>query len=268
MGNDRSPELAELLRRASEALGLELRVSMQGRVVSFDAKTQKADVQPLVKQTYWDEAGARIAKSWPVIPGVPVQFPGGGGYRFTFPVKAGKDDGDLVTLLFSDQSLDRWLAGSGAEVDPEIDHSHAISDAVALLGTRPFGAGGPLQTFPTDAATWGKDGAGGPFISINESKVVVGGSSFVEMDVGKADDFVAMATATKKDLDALNDYVHDHVHPIKYKYTKCTGSGTDGGDFHLGGVSDTSTGDSDKTSTGKATIDPIASQDLKATKPA
>lgn len=150
------PELAEVIRRAIEALLDGVHTAMIGRVVRYDAATQKVDVQPLVKHVFLDEEGKRQVQPYPVISEIPVAVMSGGGYRITFPIRAGKSDGDLAVLVFAEGSLDRWLAGKGEEVDPEIDHRHALIDAMAIVGVRPFGA--PLQDVPTDTATFGKDG--------------------------------------------------------------------------------------------------------------
>jgi hypothetical protein len=103
-------------------------------VESYDATTQKASVQPLIKRGYYDEkGGVRQAESLPIITGVPVLFPGGGGCRITWPIAVG----DTVLLVFSEASLDKWVV-TGGEVDPRDDRRHSLSDAVAIPGLRPF----------------------------------------------------------------------------------------------------------------------------------
>lgn len=194
MASERSPELAEVVRRALDAGLLDLRVALPGRIVSFDSATQRADVKPTVKRAFLDEEDERKLDQLPVIPGVPVVFPGAGGYRFTFPVKAGDQDGDLCLLVFADASLDRWLAGSGAEVDPEIDHSHALPDAVALLGLHTFGA--PLSSFPTDHATAGKDD--GVQIHFRGSTISIGDET--------NNDFLARAQKVVDELNKLKTH--------------------------------------------------------------
>ena len=115
----RPSTLQDLLSRFRESLTADLHTSLPGKIVRYDASTQKADVQPLIKERYTDEAGAMQSRELPVIPAVPVQFPGAGGYRITFPVAA--DDVGLV--VFSEASLDKWLV-SGGTVDPADDRRH------------------------------------------------------------------------------------------------------------------------------------------------
>ena len=47
--------------------------------------------------------------------------------------------GDLVTIVFSDRSIESWVSGNGEEKEPEDTRKHHISDAVAFLGGYPKG---------------------------------------------------------------------------------------------------------------------------------
>ena len=180
---ERRPSLDGVIRRSIETTLEDTRVSMFARVVRFDASKQQVDCQPLVKRAYLDEDGNRQVASWPVVCNVPIAIFGGGGYGVTTPITAGQS-GDTCLLVFSDYSADVWLSGAGQEVDPAIDHNHALADAVAILGVRPFGA--PLGHYPT-----------------------------AHMEIGKNDaafQFAALGDAIKNHFDALKSYVDAHVH--------------------------------------------------------
>jgi hypothetical protein len=137
-------------------------------VESYDSATQKISAQPLIKRGYTDETGERIAERLPIITGVPVVFPGGGGYRVTFPIAKG----DTVLLIFSEASLDKWLA-HGGDVDPNDDRRHTLSDAIAIPGLRDFAHA--LDSAPTDCATIGSDS--GAVIEMRTADIRIGGGS-------------------------------------------------------------------------------------------
>jgi hypothetical protein len=131
----RDPSLAEVVNEAGVTATDDLYISAPGKVTAYDATTQKATVQPLVKLRHADENGVPVVQAVPPIPGVPVMFPGGGGFTVTFPINVG----DTVLLVFSSTSLDKWLVSStSGPVDPETYTRHALTDAIAIPGLRSF----------------------------------------------------------------------------------------------------------------------------------
>ena len=170
---NRPTTLQDLLSKFRESMAAQIHTALPGKIVRYDSSAQKADVQPLIKDRYVDEAGALQVRTLPVIPAVPVQFPGAGGYRITFPVA----EGDTGLLLFAESSLDKWLV-SGGTVDPEDDRRHDLTDAVFLPGLRDFGHA--LASAPTDRATFGKDD--GLQIHISPSLVTVGSNSPADLE--------------------------------------------------------------------------------------
>lgn len=127
---------------------------VQRVTVNDDGQTM-VDVQVLVKDFHRNESGALVVESVPVICNVPVMFLTAGGFTFTVPIRESTGRGGTTGLLiFAERSLDRWLAGAGQEVDPELYSRFSITDAVFIPGLLPFGAvGGPDA--PTDHATAG-----------------------------------------------------------------------------------------------------------------
>lgn len=201
----RQPSLAEVIGNAIKSHLLEARVSLPGRIVRYDASKQQVDVQPLIQRVYFDEEGARQVESLPVVPNVPVLFPGGGGFAVTFPIHASDTDGDTCLLVFADYSLDKWLTGTGGQVDPEIDHTHDLTDAVAIVGLNPFGA--PLANVATDHATIGKSGADdGSHVKIHlqDGTITIGDMS--------GSDFIALAQKVLDELNAIKSAFSHHTH--------------------------------------------------------
>ena len=89
-------DLARLLRTsfASQARGLH--TALPGRVVSYDKGKQSANIQPMLDRSVNGET-----EQMPVVVGVPVIFPRGGGASITFPVQ----EGDGCLLIFCERSL-------------------------------------------------------------------------------------------------------------------------------------------------------------------
>jgi hypothetical protein len=150
----RTPTMAEVLREAIAASLEDVHTAIPGRVTRYDVGKQQADVQPLIKVAYLDESGERVAALLPTVRNCPVMFPGGAGLTITYPIAAG----DTGLLIFSEASLDKWLSGSGDEVEPDIDLRHHLTDGIFIPGVRPFGGGGPRSTDPGSTICIGVDG--------------------------------------------------------------------------------------------------------------
>lgn len=195
----RNPTTAELLNRAIESALGDIYMGMPGKVVRYDADKQEADVQPLIKVSYIDEAGERKLEALPVVPSVPVIFQGGGGFVVQFPI----DVGDTVWLMFTAVSIDKWLkvgTTGGSPVDPESDSRHALADAVALPGLRSFKDKRPSVE---DGLTLGKEGG-------NQIKVLDGQIYFGSLTAAEN---MVLGQAFKTLAEALFDLIVAHTHP-------------------------------------------------------
>ena len=147
--------------------------ALPGRVQSFDPSKQSADIEPLVHDTWEAEDGTSQTGPLPVIPSVPVCFPGSGGWRVTFPVAKG----DTGLIIFCARSIDRWLS-EGGSVDPQDDRTHDLSDAVFIPGLTDFGH--PIDPFKSDRMTLGK--VGGTQIHLKPSGTQVGTDDASQLD--------------------------------------------------------------------------------------
>ena len=153
----REPGLAEVIDRASRAGLADLHVSVPARVKRWDAAKQQIDAEVVVRSAYLDETQTRQLDPVRVILCVPVQFPSGvNAAGQTFSVKFPVNVGSPVWLVFSDVSLDKWLA-TGGIVDPGDDRQHALIDCVAVPGGRPFCS--PLAAVADDCVEIGLDGS-------------------------------------------------------------------------------------------------------------
>jgi hypothetical protein len=103
----------------------DLHTCMPGIIVSFDASTQTASVQPAIQRIFTERGAVNL----PVCVDVPVAFPGGGDFFLTFPVKAG----DECILLFSERAIDYWHVNGGTQLPAEY-RLHDLSDGIAQVG--------------------------------------------------------------------------------------------------------------------------------------
>jgi hypothetical protein len=141
--NERGLRRQEAIALALEAFGRRIYKSLPAKVVRVDASKRSVDCKVLVQRPFIDETDARQVESIPVIPSVPLALPP----FFCPPIS----DGSLVfggsilpatqgMLVWCDRSIDRWLSGNGQEVDPEVDHENALTDAWFMPGVFPYGA--------------------------------------------------------------------------------------------------------------------------------
>lgn len=178
----RVPRLSEVIRDFIQSQMSEMSFAIPGRIESYDPATQRASVQPVIKRAFTNEEDERVIERLPVIPGVPVQFPQGGGFRLTFPIGAG----DTGLLLFSDASLDVWLS-VGGEVDPRDDRRSHMSDAIFIPGVRSFA--NPIADAHATKLSLGKEG--GPQLFIDASEIRIGSDNGAELESASRGDSVA-----------------------------------------------------------------------------
>jgi hypothetical protein len=142
----RRPALGEWFNEAAFiALG-KARVCLPGRVETYDPATQLASVKPLLQSLKRNANGSTEPASLPVVNGVPVLMPQGGGRQIKLPVAKN----DVVLLVFADRSLDIWKS-KGGEVDPVDLRQHHLSDAVAIPCFRDPAAAAPEATIEIKA---------------------------------------------------------------------------------------------------------------------
>lgn len=185
--SDRSPTLADVINTAISTHLKELRVSLPGKIVSFDDDDQTATVTPLLKENEENADGDITAYTLGDIHKVPVVFPSGGGYTLRFPVAAG----DPCLVVFSDRALDQWF-DKGTDVDPIDLRRHDINDAICFVGLRSKAA--KLAKFDMNSVELGTQD--GPQVRVTGSEVHLGGDS--------GEDVAQFAAMSNKVEDALS----------------------------------------------------------------
>ena len=181
--SEETPRLGTIINAAIARVLASVFTALPARVERYDASRREVDLQVMVFESFFDPSGAREVKEIPVVPSVPVVFPGNASGGMTHVVARG----DFVLAVFASSSIDSWLA-TGIAGAPSDDRHHNVSDAVAIPGLFPFSGAGAAPAAST-AAT-----------------VVYGD----EVRLGSKD--AADPVVRQSDLAALKTYIDAHVH--------------------------------------------------------
>lgn len=126
---ERSGELVEAILCAQEGHQATMWTALPAVVQSADLGKQTCVCQPTIKMQAQAPDGSSSWVTMPLLVDVPVQFPRGGGYVLTFPLKAG-DEGLVV---FASRCIDAWWQSGGVQVQAEL-RMHDLSDGFFLPG--------------------------------------------------------------------------------------------------------------------------------------
>ncbi len=197
----RTPGPLEALEIFLNASRVDTHVALPGRVESYDADKQVADVKPMVKRVARDQDDVRSVDSLQVLSAVPVAFPRGGGYLMTFPLAAG----DTGLLVFCERDIGAWRA-SGQDSDPSDEGLHTLAGAVFYPGLHT--EANALASRP-DHLVLAKDG--GPELHV--------GSTTVDVGAEGGDAVVKATTAFNTWINAVSSFC-SLTAPPDYKATK------------------------------------------------
>lgn len=140
-------DLESLLRTLERVVRLGIRTVIPGRVTFYDPLLNMATVEvgtlqvlnadDPIARTKLLAKGAKIkpygggrfdAVQIPTTVTVPVMWPGGSGSQLTFPM----DPNVKGLLLVCDRNPGAWVRSMGVAQDPQLDLTHAVSDAVFM----------------------------------------------------------------------------------------------------------------------------------------
>lgn len=177
-----------------------MQIIMPATVQSYSSATQRAKLKPAVCPVRDDGSFLDI----PVLPDVPVVFPGGGGWELTFNITTG----DTLLLVVASSSVDEWKLDGNPASKPKSKRNHDVSDAFAMPDIRPISRprlhstvgvmlsnlAGTTQLELTDATALVK----APAAVVEADSVALGSAS--------ATDFVASGTLFDAQIAALNTW--------------------------------------------------------------
>jgi hypothetical protein len=122
-------ELNRLLHEVWEYNMTNVHTSFPGKVVSYDPKTRRADIQPSLKRRLPD--GSFV--DFPIIPDVPILFSGTSEYTIIFPLK--KDD--EVDVRVCERSTDVWRDSGDKGIEDPDPRRFNLQDCHAVPGLQP-----------------------------------------------------------------------------------------------------------------------------------
>lgn len=128
--DERNESMAEAIRAALDGQANNIRVALPGVIEQFDEQTQTATVQVALRESILQEGVVEDIEI-PLLPDVPVYFPGGSDYNITYPIEAGME----CLVIFSDMCIDAWWESGGIQNQTE-NRRHDLSDGFALVGFR------------------------------------------------------------------------------------------------------------------------------------
>ena len=122
-------ELTKLLRESFDYQTANMHTAFPGVVVKYDAEKRRADIQPSIKRRLPSGEYAEF----PVIPDVPVLFPGSKQYTLSFPLE--KDDEVLCVSM--ERGTDAWRDTGGSGVEESDPRRFSLMDCAAVPGLQP-----------------------------------------------------------------------------------------------------------------------------------
>jgi hypothetical protein len=119
-------DLSKLLRETFEYNMTDVHTALSGVIKKYDPSTRRADVQPSLKRKI---PGGKYL-DFPVIPDVPVLFPGTKKYVIHFSL----EEGDEVLLIASERGTDLWKARGGKGIEEADPRRFDLQDCYAIPG--------------------------------------------------------------------------------------------------------------------------------------
>jgi len=124
-----SDELMKLLKEVFEYSMTNVHISFPGVVESYDPKTRRADIQPSIKKRLPNGEFLDL----PVLPDVPVKFPG--TKKYTIHIMLEK--GDEVDVRVGERSTDKWRDTGGKGIEDEDPRRFSLNDCWCSPGLQP-----------------------------------------------------------------------------------------------------------------------------------
>ncbi len=166
--------LVDVLRKTKAAVKKEINCIKVGKINSFDADKQQAEVEIIISKILnIDSEGVKTIRKYPLLVEVPSVVIGGGESYLQMPI----NKGDTCLVLFNDDDIDGWVTNN--ETTPYTNRKHDLTDAFCLVGvnnetqTRMAFDGDGIKLFFSDSS----------YIKLNADGIGMMGNVVVENDL-------------------------------------------------------------------------------------
>lgn len=129
---ERWNDLEEAARIATESALTDVWTAVPGIVTAHDRDKNTIKVKSALKLQHVKADGSTEWLEIPEMADVPLQYPGGGGATWTFPIK----QDDEVLLVFASRNMDKWHQQGGVQEQNVPFRMHDMSDGFAIPGFR------------------------------------------------------------------------------------------------------------------------------------
>ena len=233
-----SPDLVDLLEVFERRLLDSIHTALPGRVESYDPATQRADVQPLIRQRVPKadtDQQEWVYEDLPLIPSVRVIHPRGGGAFVHLPIATG----DTVLLVFCETGIGHWEAGNGDMSDAGDERRHHLAHAVAIPGFYPAAKNIPSEDANRRELVMGFEGGATVRVRSPEASapntIVLETSAPVILGGEAGAQFMARADRVDAAIDELRSKMNSHTHGGVTTGPGASGSATPPVAFTAGG---------------------------------
>jgi hypothetical protein len=199
--SSRNPTLAEILRAVIDERLTQIHTVMPGRIKSYDAAKQVAEVEICLRRRTPLEDGDTLIEEFPILPNVRVEFPQTSGFFMSFPLA----QGDFVWVHFAEQSLDRWFEKGSVQTENTADpleRRFDLSDAWAIPARDPES---PIEETQDNAIVIGAKGSSNARAYFKEGEIALGEEN--------PSSYVALATKVNGEFNKLSTTINSLTSP-------------------------------------------------------
>ena len=198
--------LATVLEMTQKSGADEMHTASVGRVVSYNAALQRADIEVVITRPLTNALGEVLYEELGTMAQIPVLFPRCGKFSITFPL----EKGDTVLLVYLENSIGEWRTGTEI-ADPADTGRHSARYPVAIPGIFPDTKPSPnAVASPEDLVVGAATGVSK--MIVKPSEILLGFGATVPIAMSNKTDAAILALQAK--LDSFIAAYNTHTHTV------------------------------------------------------